>query len=44
MNVHLGGLEADVQEKLDRGGYASAAEVIPEATWPSSSGKQSPNA
>ena len=31
MNVHLGDLEAYVQEKLERGGYASAAEVIREA-------------
>jgi len=31
MNVHLGDLEAYVQEKLERGGYASAAEIIREA-------------
>jgi len=31
MNVHLGDLEAYVQKKLERGGYASAAEVIREA-------------
>jgi len=31
MNVHLGDLAAYVQEKLERGGYASAAEVIREA-------------
>jgi putative addiction module CopG family antidote len=31
MNVHLGDLETYVQEKLERGGYASAAEVIREA-------------
>ena len=31
MNVHLGDLEAYVQEKLERGGYASAAEVVREA-------------
>jgi antitoxin ParD1/3/4 len=31
MNIHLGDLEAYVQEKLARGGYGSAAEVIREA-------------
>jgi putative addiction module CopG family antidote len=31
MNVHLGDLESYVQKKLERGGYASAAEVIREA-------------
>ena len=31
MNVHLGDLEEYVQEKLARGGYGSAAEVIREA-------------
>ena len=31
MNVHLGDLEDYVQEKLARGGYGSAAEVIREA-------------
>jgi len=31
MNVHLGDLEEYVQEKLARGGYGSAAEIIREA-------------
>ena len=31
MNVHLGDLEEYVQQKLESGGYASAAEVIREA-------------
>ena len=31
MNVHLGDLEEYVQQKLERGGYGSAAEVIREA-------------
>ena len=31
MNVHLGDLEEYVQQKLEKGGYGSAAEVIREA-------------
>ena len=31
MNIHLGDLEEYVQQKLDGGGYSSAAEVIREA-------------
>ena len=31
MNIHLGDLEEYVQQKIDSGGYSSAAEVVREA-------------